>query len=123
MTMDDFFENYQGATYALLQRLHAIITSLPGVEGRLTYNIPFYYRNTWICYLAPAKDGSVELSFTYGSELSNEQGLLDARGRKQVSGVVFRRLSDIPEDTLLEVLHEALLVDDLHSQNKKKKNN
>ena len=121
--MEAFFENYKGATYALLQRLHAIITSLPGVEGRLTYNTPFYYRNTWICYLAPAKDGSVELGFTRGSELSNEQGLLDARGRKQVSGVVFRHVSEIPEETLLEVLQEALLVDELHSQNKKKKKN
>jgi hypothetical protein len=121
--MIDFFEKYQGATYAILHHLHALITSLPGVEGRLTYNLPFYYRNTWICYLAPQKDGSVEVGFTRGNELSNEQGLLDARGRKLVWSVVFRHVSEIPEETLLEVLQEALLVDEFHRQNKKKKKN
>jgi hypothetical protein len=40
-----------------------------------------------------------------------------------VSGVVFRHVSEIPEETLLEVLQEALLVDELHFENKKKKKN
>ena len=117
--MEAFFEQYTGQTYALLLRLHDLITSLPGVEGRLTYNTPFYYRNTWICYLSPQKDGSVEVGFTRGSALSNAQGLRDARGRKQVSGVVFRKVSDIPEESFLEVLQEALLVDELRAKKKK----
>ena len=96
----------------MMDYLHQLITSYPEVTAKIRYKIPFYYRRSWICYLNPTKDGGVELAFTRGNELSNEQGLLDARGRKQVSGVVFYQLRDIPEAVLHEVLQEAFLLDE-----------
>ena len=96
----------------MIDYLHQLITSYPEVTAKIRYKIPFYYRRSWICYLNPTKDGGVELAFTRGNELSNEQGLLDARGRKQVSGVVFYQLKDIPEAVLYEVLQEAFLLDE-----------
>ena len=96
----------------MMDYLHQLITSYPEVTAKIRYKIPFYYRRSWICYLNPTKDGGVELAFTRGNELSNEQGLLDARGRKQVSGVVFYQLKDIPEAVLYEVLQEAFLLDE-----------
>ena len=96
----------------MIDYLHQLITSYPEVTAKIRYKIPFYYRRSWICYLNPTKDGGVELAFTRGNELSNEQGLLDARGRKQVSGVVFYQLRDIPEAVLHEVLQEAFLLDE-----------
>ena len=96
----------------MIDYLHQLITSYPEVTAKIRYKIPFYYRRSWICYLNPTKDKGVELAFTRGNELSNEQGLLDARGRKQVSGVVFYQLKDIPEAVLHEVLQEAFLLDE-----------
>ena len=96
----------------MMDYLHQLITSYPEVTAKIRYKIPFYYRRSWICYLNPTKDKGVELAFTRGNELSNEQGLLDARGRKQVSGVVFYQLRDIPEAVLHEVLQEAFLLDE-----------
>ncbi len=60
----------------------------------------------------PLKDEGIEFAFTRGNELSNEQGLLEDRGRKQVRGVVFKSLSDIPFRTLMEILQEAIVLDE-----------
>ena len=107
----DFFDRYEGVQRDVLLYLHELISAQPGIGPRMAYNIPFYYRKGWICYLSPTKDGQVELGFTRGCALSDEQGLLDARGRKQVSSVIFSSLEEIPEEMLLEVLQEAILLD------------
>lgn len=96
----------------ILLHLHELITSFPEVTGKIRYKIPFYDRRSWICYLNPIKGDRVELAFTRGNELSNEQGLLEARGRKQILGVVFDAVEEIPDETVLEVLREALLLDE-----------
>ncbi|GJM31841.1 MAG: hypothetical protein DHS20C18_08420 [Saprospiraceae bacterium] len=96
----------------IMHHLHELITSYPEVTAKIRYKIPFYYCRSWICYLNPVKDRGVELAFTRGNELSNEQGLLNARGRKQVSGVIFHQLKEIPDVVVHEVLLEALLLDE-----------
>ena len=87
-------------------------STYPQIELTMKYEIPFFVGNHWICYLNPIKKGGVELCFTRGNELSNEQGLLSSRGRKQVFGVVYHQLRDIDEEVLLEVLTEALVLDE-----------
>jgi hypothetical protein len=56
--------------------------------------------------------GGIEFAFPRGNELSNEQGLLEERGRKQVRGVIFNKLSDIPWPALREILQEAIVLDE-----------
>jgi hypothetical protein len=92
--------------------LHNLMMSFPEVTSKISYQIPFYYRKSWICYLNPVKGGGVELGFTRGQELSNEQGILEAKGRKQVAGIIFYSLKDIPERALLEVINEAIILDE-----------
>ncbi|MBK7342180.1 MAG: hypothetical protein IPJ06_03080 [Saprospiraceae bacterium] len=53
----------------------------------------------------------VEVVFNRGRELSNTNGLLDARGRKQVMGVIFSALTHIQEDDLMATWWEAVLLD------------
>lgn len=96
----------------IMLALHDVLTGFPGVRGKMRFNIPFYDRNRWLCYLNPLKNGGVELSFCQADRLSNEQGLLDFRGRTQVAGVTFRQVADIRPEVLLEVLQEAMMVDD-----------
>lgn len=107
----DFIGQYEGVQYELLIYLDELIASFPEVTCKLRYGLPFYYRKSWICYLNPIKDGQVELAFTRGNELSNIQGLLDARGRKQVYSVIYSIPADVEEDGLLEVLQEAFVLD------------
>lgn len=92
--------------------LHGLISTCPEVVGKIRYNIPFYFRKSWVCYLNPLKNGGVELAFPRGNELSNEQGILMANERKQVRGIVFKKAEDIPDETILEILAEAMMLDE-----------
>lgn len=101
-----------GPQREIMQYLDDLLLSYPEITAKMRFSIPFYYRKSWVCYLNPTKDGRVELAFTWGRELSNEQGLLEARGRKLVRGVTFASIEEIPEETLHEILQEAFLVDE-----------
>lgn len=101
---------------SILEYLHQLLMSNPEVTCQIRYKIPFYSHKKWVCYTNP-RDGGIELAFIQGAELSNEQGLLQARGRKMVTGVVFQSVEDIPEAALLEVIQEAFLLDEVAPYN------
>ncbi len=42
-------------------------------------------------------------------ELSNTQNLLESRGRKRMLGVILKKNENIPEQKIIEIIHEALL--------------
>ena len=112
-SVEAFILDKEGAQQAILQYLHNLMESTPEVTSKIRYKIPFYYRKSWICYLNPIKKPvGIEMVFLRGNELSNEQGLLDPRGRKQVAGVIFTKVEEIPMETLLEVIQEALYLDE-----------
>lgn len=109
----DFIEQQTSAKQRrVLAYLHDLLADRLGLTAKIRYRIPFYYRHSWICYLNPAPNEGVELAFTRGNELSNAQGLLSSAGRKQVYGVVLHDPASVSEDTLLEVLNEAILLDE-----------
>jgi hypothetical protein len=54
----------------------------------------------------------VAFGFARGHLLSNEQGLLDLGERKEVAYVRILSEKDIQEEALLEILHEAILLDE-----------
>jgi hypothetical protein len=60
----------------------------------------------------PGKNHSIEFAFVRGNELSNSQGILDSKGRKQVWSIELTKLSHIPIQELTEIIHEAILLDD-----------
>ncbi len=92
--------------------LSRMLLDQPGVTGKITYKIPFFYRRSWLCYLNPLKDGGIEFAFTRGKELSNESGILKANGRKQVMGIIFNDIREIKQEAILEIIHEAILLDE-----------
>ncbi len=107
-----FILEKEGEQQKILDRLHNLLSSFPEITSKIRYKIPFYYHKSWICYLNPTKDGGIELAFTRGNELSNEQGLLDSKGRKQVYGISFHSSREIDEDLVAEVFQEALILDE-----------
>jgi|AntRauTorckE5430_2_1112549.scaffolds.fasta_scaffold37631_2 hypothetical protein len=120
--VEDYILDLEEPQRGILEYLHQLLMAHPEVTCKIRYKIPFYNRKSWVCYTNP-RDGGIELAFIQGAELSNEQGLLEARGRKMVTGVVFHALGDIPEAALLEVVQEALLLDEVAPYNGPKRKN
>lgn len=79
---------------------------------KMRYKIPFYDHKSWVCYLNPVKNGGVELAFVRGNQLSNDQGLLQANNRKQIRGITMFKVAEIPEREILEIVQEALILDE-----------
>jgi len=110
--VEGFIHQYEGEQREVMLFLHSLLEQELNLISKLQYKIPFYYRKSWICYMNPLKNGAVEFAFTRGNELSNSQGLLIDKGRKQVSSVEFKKVADIPDESLNEVIHEAILLDE-----------
>lgn len=111
VTVDDFIQRHEGEDRKILNFLHELLAGELELEPKVRYKIPFYYHKSWVCYLNPLNNSGIELAFLRGNELSNDQGILTSKGRKQVMGIEFKKLSDIPLSLLKEVIHEALLLD------------
>lgn len=118
---EDFIYQHEGNQKQLLLYFHNLLISFPKVYAKICYKIPFYYLKSWVCYLNPIKNKGVEICFIHGKELSNSQGLLQTNGRKQVYGIPFYSIKEVPEDTVLEIIQEAFLLDETLSHVSKKK--
>lgn len=110
--VEDFIFQHEGNQKQILNYFHNLLTSFPEVTAKIRYKIPFYYRKSWVCYINPIKNEGVEICFIRGKELSNSQGLLQTNGRKQVYGIPFYSLKEIHEETLLEIIQEAFILDE-----------
>ena len=125
---DSFQEALLPAEKGICIRLRQLILeNFPEVREKFGYGVPYYHRFGRICFMYPASfpysghDQGVALGFARGHLLSNEQGLLDMGARKEVGYVLLRQLSELRETPLLEMLHEALLVDADEQRRKTKK--
>ncbi|MEE9432004.1 MAG: DUF1801 domain-containing protein [Melioribacteraceae bacterium] len=115
--------NKDGNQNEVLQYFHNLMMSFPEIVSKIRYQIPFYYRKSWICYLNPTKNNEVEFAFTRGNELSNEQGLLESKGRKQVYSITFPNVKEIRKEKILEIIQEAILLDETILYASKRKGN
>lgn len=120
MSLDIFLERINENQRQIVLYLHEKFLQYPQVVSKIRFKIPFYYYNSWMCYLNPVKPDKVELVFINGQELSNEQGLLEKRGRKMVSGIILESLETLPIDAVLEIFSEALMLDEHKKMSKKK---
>ena len=111
--VSNYILSLEGKQKAIVRFLHERLTSYHDLESKISYGIPMYKMKTWVCYINPLKTGGVDFVFTRGKSLSNEQGLLDSTGRKQVSGMILTDVSEIPERAIDEMVQEAILVDEL----------
>jgi hypothetical protein len=111
--VEDYIYNFEDSQREIMLYLHKLLSIDLNLTYKLRFNIPFYYRKSWICYLNPTKNNSIEFAFVRGNELSNSQGLLDSKGRKQVWSIELTKLSEMPINELSEIIHEAILLDDI----------
>ena len=112
MQISDYLYQLTSKQAGIVQFLHDLIMENPTIEVKRRWNLPFYYRKSWICYFNILKNGNVEWAFTRGNELSNENQWLEARGRKQIYSVNFASVHDIELQLAKITLQEALLLDE-----------
>jgi hypothetical protein len=110
---DEYASGIPDQPREIIERLNQLLLSYPGMHCKIRFKIPFYDCKSWICYLNPLKKGAVELVFLRGNELIDESGLLEARGRKMVKGIIISDIDNIPFDTIHQILLQALLIDEL----------
>ncbi|MBL7775105.1 MAG: DUF1801 domain-containing protein [Saprospiraceae bacterium] len=107
---------------AQLRRL--VVDNFPQLREKFGYGVPYYHRHTRVCFFYPAsfpysgQPNGVALGFARGCELSDPGGLLELGDRKQVAYVRLLRARDIPEEAVLELLHEAVWLDELAHKHK-----
>ena len=128
MDVNDFIVNLPKEERVIVKKLRdLLIETEPRFREKLSYGVPYFSRNRRVCFIWPAsaplgpKNAKVLFGFCYANLLSNVQGILLKEGRKQVYIARFSSLNEIDEKLLLEIIQEALIVDDLHPQRKKHK--
>jgi len=121
MVLDLYAENLSDNQKEILYFLHDKFMEFPGIAGKVRFKIPFYYQNSWVCYLNPVKGDKIELCFIHGQKLSNEHGLLENRNRKMVSGIMLTDIQSIPIEAVMNTFSEAILIDEDIRKAKKRK--
>ncbi len=124
---DSYYEALLPAEKTICGRLREMLmTNFPELKEKFGYGVPYYRRFGRICFLYPASfpysgiGSGVAFGFTKGYLLSNEQGLLDMGTRKEVAYISILSEKDIREELLLEIMHEAILLDaELAGKNRK----
>jgi len=118
--LDDLFAFLPKDELKLLLHLRTIIFDcIPDCKEKLSYNVPYYKKNSNICFLWPAsitwgnikQKGTIRLGFTKGYLMRDEINFLEKGERKQVFWKDYNSISDIDIDLLKTYLFEAIEVD------------
>jgi len=96
----------------------------PHTQEKLSYKIPYFSFYGTLCYLNPHEEG-IDLGFTKGYELTDDQKILESKGRKQVKTVTFHSVAELEEneETIRHILNEAAILNEYRFKrggNKKK---
>jgi hypothetical protein len=125
MDVNDFIINLPKEERVIVSRLRDLLMETePRFREKLSYGVPYFSRNRRVCFIWPASAplgptiAKVSFGFCYANLLSNAQGILLKEGRKQVHIARFSSINEIDEKLLLEIIQEALVVDDLQLQKK-----
>lgn len=110
--VEDYIYQLEGQQKEIMLFLHEILTIEYGLEAKIRYKIPFYFGNSWICYLNTRKGDKVDFAMVRGKELSNGSGLLESRDRKMICSVEFASVNEIPQDLIREIIEEAIFLDE-----------
>jgi len=92
-----------------------ILRTLPNVEEKYNYGIPFYHYNKKpFCYFNILKRTNfVDIAFVKGAQLKEQFPVLkDYNNRKYVRSLQYENLESIDEGQLIAVLKEAAQISD-----------
>ena len=94
----------------LLHLQSVIVLTIPKVELKYKYRIPFYYlEGRPFCYLNQSK-GYVDVGFWHAKHLTIHLGKMTTAGRKMMKSLRYKSLEHINDKVLVEVLLDAYAV-------------
>lgn len=120
-TLDTYLESLEGQQRTITFFLHDWLSLQFGLEAKYRFKIPFYYQNTWVCYLNPIKKDGIEFNFVRARELSDHPEILDFKNRVMIAGISLYKVENIPLLGLTEIVEEAILLDETTPYTFKKK--
>ncbi len=126
-TVEEFFFDLPKENREICERLRRIIlNAVPDFEEKFFYRVPYYFRHRPVTCIWPAgvwggPPRGVFIGFCNGNLLSNEQGIIEMGNRKRFGLIRYFDVKEINEEPIIEILHEAILVDEEVAALKKKK--
>lgn len=102
-----------------LRLRNLLLDNFPGLRETWAYGAPFYKGKSRICFFYPSSlpysgiESGVNLGFAKGYLLSNVQGLVKMGERKEVGYVHLTHSAEARDADLLEILQEAVILDEL----------
>lgn len=120
VSVDEFIDHQQPHMQQLMQWLRILILkSHPKIREHLEINTPMFKVKHDVCYFGkvhPTK--GLEVCFLRGFQLSNEQGLIESKGRKFIHGITLTDIADLKskETAFQEILNEALILDEINEK-------
>ncbi len=100
-----------------LRRL--VLECIPDVSERLSFNVPYYFRHSNICFIWPGSvswgsvhQKGVRLGFASGYLMNDDIGYLDKGNRKQIYWRDFYDVKDIDAELLRTYIYDAVVIDE-----------
>ncbi|MCB0374453.1 MAG: DUF1801 domain-containing protein [Sinomicrobium sp.] len=126
-TVADFLDYLPDHERKIVDQLRGMILDcIPDCTEKLSYNVPFYYRHSRICFIWPpsvpwGKFGpvGVQLGFCHGNLLRDEINYLEKGDRKQVYIKTFTNSNAMETDLIKAYIFDAVDVDAQLKMNKK----
>ncbi len=118
--VDEFIERQPPEITGLLLRMRYLLhDAIPLDQELVKWKVPFYMYCGHLCYLNPVKKG-VAIGFYHGTKLADSPRLLTGDG-KMVRHVVVRCGEEIPEEGIRELLLEAMILNEMLQESKRKR--
>lgn len=119
-SIDEFLEFLPEDELKIVEIFRDIVfNNIPDVVEKLAFNVPFYKRNSNICFIWPASvlwgkkktyDG-VRFGFSNGYLLNDPDGFLDKGNRKNVYWKDFKSINEIDISFIKSLLFDAIIID------------
>jgi uncharacterized protein YdeI (YjbR/CyaY-like superfamily) len=123
MTVRTFIADQPSPQREIMTILRSWILDLgQHTQEKISAKIPYFYFYGPLCYLHAQRDG-VDLGFTKGYELTDEEKLLESRGRKHVKTITFFSVTQLEEqeESLRHILNEAAILNEYRFRQQQKK--
>jgi len=112
---ENYILNQQEPYRSILLHLQVVIeNTIPNLELKFKYKIPFYYLDEKpFCYLNVAKKKEyVDIGFWNAAHLTVHLEYMTTAGRKMMKSLRYKKLKDINEIVLIAILQDAYSVKD-----------
>jgi len=110
---EDYILNQPEPFRSILLHVQSVIEhTVPDVDLKFKYRIPFYYiEGRPFCYLNQSKD-YVDVGFWNAAHLTKNLEFMTTAGRKMMKSLRYNSLEEINDKVFIEVLKDAYAVRD-----------